>query len=182
MFTIEAILVAVCAIAILNIILMLFTSNKVNKALTEIARAKADINLRLTELENEGDVETPEEKELADIIKDLHSESEKDDSKPPESAEEDELDIHLITPQQFYFENIPGYENYHLRYYCENDDLVYVCLDGTVSIANVTECVGEALSFFGMNPNDPDHVYVRNNVFKANFLIERTYSVINPIV
>lgn len=182
MFTIEAILIAVGAIAILNIILMLFTSNKVNKALTEIARAKADINLRLTELENEGDVETPEEKELADIIKDLHSESEKDDSKPPESAEEDELDIHLITPQQFYFENIPGYENYHLRYYCENDDLVYVCLDGTVSIANVTECVGEALSFFGMNPNDPDHVYVRNNVFKANFLIERTYSVISPIV
>lgn len=182
MFTIEAILIAVGAIAILNIILMLFTSNKVNKALTEIARAKADINLRLTELENEGDEETPEEKELADIIKDLHSESEKDDSKPPESAEEDELDIHLITPQQFYFENIPGYENYHLRYYCENDDLVYVCLDGTVSIANVTECVGEALSFFGMNPNDPDHVYVRNNVFKANFLIERTYSVISPIV
>lgn len=182
MFTIEAILVAVGLVAALNLILVIFTSNKVNKALTEIARAKADINLRLTELENEGDEETPEEKELADIIKDLHSESEKDDSKPPESAEEDELDIHLITPQQFYFENIPGYENYHLRYYCENDDLVYVCLDGTVSIANVTECVGEALSFFGMNPNDPDHVYVRNNVFKANFLIERTYSVISPIV
>ena len=182
MFTIEAFLIAVGAIAILNIILMIFTSNKVNKALTEIARAKADINLRLTELENKDDEETPEEKELADIIKDLYSEGKKDDSKPPESAEEDELDIHLITPQQFYFENIPGYENYHLRYYCENDDLVYVCLDGTVSIANVTECVGDALSFFGMTPNDPDHVYVRNNVFKANFLIERTYSNFNPVV
>ena len=182
MFTIEAFLIAVGAIAILNIILMIFTSNKVNKALTEIARAKADINLRLTELENKDDEETPEEKELADIIKDLYSEGKKDYSKPPESAEEDELDIHLITPQQFYFENIPGYENYHLRYQCENDDLVYACLDGTVSIANVTECVGDALSFFGMSPNGPDHVYVRNNVFKANFLIERTYSVINPVV
>ena len=181
MFAIEAFLIAVGAIAILNIILMIFTSNKVNKALTEIARAKADINLRLTELENKDDEEAPEEKELADIIKDLYSESENDDSKPPELEEEDELDIHLITPQQFYFENIPGYENYHLRYYVENDDLVYVCLDGTISIANVTECIGDALSFFGMNPNDPDHVYVRNNVFKANFLIERTYSNFNPI-
>ena len=182
MFTIEAFLIAVGAIAILNIILMIFTSNKVNKALTEIARAKADINLRLTELENKDDEETPEEKELADIIKDLYSEGKKDESKPPESAQEDELDIHLITLQQVYLENITGYENYHLRYYCENDDLVYVCLDGTVSIANVTECVGDALSFFGMNPNDPDHVYVRNNVFKANFLIERTYSNFNPVV
>lgn len=180
MFTIEAILIAIGVITALNIVLLIFTSNKVDKALTEIARAKADINLRLTELENKDDEETPEEKELADIIKDLHSEN--DDSKPPESAEEDELDIHLITPQQFYFENIPGYENYHLRYYCENDDLVYVCLDGTVSIANVTECIGDALSFFGMNPNDPDHVYVRNNIFKANFLIERTYSNFNPVV
>lgn len=181
MFTIEAILVAIGVITALNIVLLIFTSNKVNKALTELAHTEADVNLRLTDLEDRVD-ETPEEKELTDIIKDLYSESENDDSKPPESAEEDELDIHLITPQQFYFENIPGYENYHLRYYCENDDLVYVCLDGTVSIANVTECVGDALSFFGMNPNDPDHVYVRNNVFKANFLIERTYSVISPIV
>lgn len=181
MFTIEAILIAIGVITALNIVLLIFTSNKVNKALTELAHMKADINLKLTALEDRVD-ETPEEKELADIIKDLYSESENDDSKPPESPEEDELDIHLITPQQFYFENIPGYENYHLRYYAENDDLVYVCLDGTVSIANVTECVGDALSFFGMNPNDPDHVYVRNNVFKANFLIERTYSVINPIV
>ena len=180
MFTIEAILVAIGVITALNIVLLIFTSNKVNKALTDLAHTKADINLRLTDLADRV-YETPEEKELTDIIKDLYSESENDDSKPTESAEEDELDIHLITPQQFYFENIPGYENYHLRYYCENDDLVYVCLDGTVSIANVTECVGDALNFFGMNPNDPDHVYVRNNVFKANFLIERTYSNFNPI-
>lgn len=181
MFTIEAILVAIGVITALNIVLLIFTSNKVNKALTELAHTKADVNLRLTDLEDRVD-ETPEEKELADIIKDLYSEGEKDDSKPPELTEEDELDIHLITPQQFYFENIPGYENYHLRYYVENDDLVYVCLDGTVSIANVTECIGDALSFFGMNPNDPDHVYVRNNIFKANFLIERTYSNFNPVV
>lgn len=180
MFTIEAILVVIGVITALNIVLLIFTNNKANKALTEMARMKADISMRLASLEWEQVEDTDEEKELADIIKDLHSEN--DGSKPPELEEEDELDIHLITPQQFYFENIPGYENYHLRYYIENDDLVYVCLDGTISIANVTECIGDALSFFGMNPNDPDHVYVRNNIFKANFLIERTYSNFNPIV
>ena len=90
------------------------------------------------------------------------------------SVEVDELPIHLITPNQYLFE--AGYDKFELEYSETSDILVYYY--GTdedswenIVIDNVTECVGDALKFFGVNAKDDRHVYVRNNIFHADFRI-----------
>ena len=40
-------------------------------------------------------------------------------------------------------------------------------------VDNVKKCIGDGLSFFGMYGRDADLVFVRNNVFKADFVIRR---------
>lgn len=89
-------------------------------------------------------------------------------------VEVDELPIHLITPNQYLFE--AGYDKFELEYSETSDILVYYY--GTdedswenIVIDNVTECVGDALKFFGVNAKDDRHVYVRNNIFHADFRI-----------
>lgn len=88
--------------------------------------------------------------------------------------EVDELPIHLITPNQYMFE--AGFDKFELEYSETSDILVYYY--GTdedswenIVIDNVTECVGDALKFFGVNAKDDRHVYVRNNIFHADFRI-----------
>ena len=120
------------------------------------------------------DVVTPEEEELSEILKNLV-----DDNKGIEKdPEEKELDIHLITPQQFHFE--PGYNKYEMVYHADRDDLSYYYYSNDdpkfakeFIVDNVKECIGDGLSFFGIYSRDCDLVFVRNNIFKADFVIKR---------
>ena len=113
-------------------------------------------------------------------------EDEEDDLKPGEvetvgelklRVEVDELPIHLITPNQFMFE--AGYDKFELEYSQAFDSLMYRYSDGDEDsweqfvIGNVEECIGDGLKFFGVSGNDDGRVYVRNNIFHADFMIRK---------
>lgn len=86
----------------------------------------------------------------------------------------DEDPIHLITPNEYFFEG--DYKKYQLVYREERDELRYYYNDGGydyIVIANVEECIGDGLKFFGVNSKDQDVVYVRNNNFYADFRITK---------
>ena len=86
----------------------------------------------------------------------------------------DEDPIHLITPNQYYFES--GYEKYSLEYN-NNTEILYIPFGEyqDVVIDNIDECIGEALKYFGVNSKMIDTVFVRNHVFKADFEIKKVY-------
>lgn len=91
------------------------------------------------------------------------------------AVEIDEDPIHIITPNQFFFEN-NGHTQYKLDYYASEDSVYYYYSDTTdehIILGNVAECIGDALKYFGVNSRNDKVVYVRNNVFKADFMIER---------
>lgn len=83
-----------------------------------------------------------------------------------------ELPVHLITPEQYYFEN--RHNQYDLVYHVRTNELRYfTSWEGYIVIDNVAELVGDGLMFFGINSREPNAVYVRNNVFDADFRIVR---------
>ena len=89
----------------------------------------------------------------------------------------DELDIHLISKEQWMFDN-NHYRHYDLKYYPNADRLVYVYNDWDkeneeFEIENVAECVGDGPKFFGVRSSDENVVYIRNNKFNVDFKIEK---------
>lgn len=83
--------------------------------------------------------------------------------------DEDELDIHLITPEEYYFAD--GFSKNELKYYPNADRVTYAL--GLFVMENVPEYLGDALVFFGMHVKEPNVVYVRNHVLNADFRIEK---------
>lgn len=127
-----------------------------------------------TESISNNDTVTPEEEELSEILKNLVN----DNKGIEKDLEDKELDIHLITPQQFHFDK--SYEKYEMIYHEDRGDLSYYYSTSDdpertneFIVDNVKECIGDGLSFFGMYGRDADLVFVRNNVFKADFVIRR---------
>lgn len=87
-------------------------------------------------------------------------------------TDEDELDIHLITPEDYHFAN--GYSKNELTYYPNTDQVKYFFDDDTcLSMEDIPEYIGDGLLFFGMNIQEPNVVYVRNHVLNADFRIEK---------
>lgn len=90
------------------------------------------------------------------------------------TIEVNEDPIHLITPNQFFFEN-NNYNQINLEYASDTNELRYWYYDGGVEeyivVDNVDQCIGEGLKFFGVNSKDDRVVYVRNNIFNADFRI-----------
>lgn len=87
-------------------------------------------------------------------------------------GEEDELDVHLITAEEYYFGN--GYSKNELSYYPNTDQVKYFFDDDTcLAMEDIPEYIGEGLLFFGMNVKEPNVVYVRNHVLNADFRIEK---------
>ena len=83
-----------------------------------------------------------------------------------------ELPVHLITPAEFYFGDRTNV--YELVYHVRTNELRYLTWrDEYIVIDNVAELVGDGLMFFGINSREPNTVYVRNNVFGADFKIVR---------
>lgn len=86
--------------------------------------------------------------------------------------DEDELDIHLITPEDYHFAN--GYSKNELTYFPNTDQVKYFFDDDTcLSMEDIPEYIGDGLLFFGMNIQEPNVVYVRNHVLNADFRIEK---------
>lgn len=91
------------------------------------------------------------------------------------TIEIDEDPIHLITPNQFFFEQ--GHDKFELEYDSVGDNLYYYYgpedCEKIFTIGNVTECIGDGLKYFGVNSKNDDYVYVRNNIFHADFMIRK---------
>lgn len=94
----------------------------------------------------------------------------------------DELDIHLISKEQWMFDHAV-HHHYELKYYPNSDRVVYLydsfCEDhefDEFEIENVAEVIGDGLKFFGVRSGDENVVYVRNNRFKADFKITKVVS------
>ena len=86
--------------------------------------------------------------------------------------EKEELEVHLIKPEEYYFEN--EYDPYALVYHVKSGQLRYYTTPYLfIDIENISELVGEGLMFFGINSKEPNVVYVRNHNMKADFRIER---------
>jgi hypothetical protein len=117
---------------------------------------------------------------LEDICEDEDDYEDEEEEGPDDTqeiiVEIDEDPIHLITQNQYFFEK--GHDKFDLRYYSDLGDLCFHFdpLDDSkfIVIDNVAECVGDALKFFGLDSKNDRVVYVRNNIFKADFMIERT--------
>ena len=86
--------------------------------------------------------------------------------------EEDEIDIHLITAEQYHFGN--GYSKNELKYF-PNTDQVVCDIDSYTRLVmeDIPEYIGDGLLFFGMNVKEPNVVYVRNHILNADFRIEK---------
>lgn len=107
-------------------------------------------------------------------------EDDKEESMPDEyivtieevDDEEDELDIHLITPEEYHFAN--GFSKNELKYYPNSDQVRYYFTDNTyLHMEDIPEYIGEGLVFFGMNTQEPNIVYVRNHILNSDFRIEK---------
>lgn len=86
--------------------------------------------------------------------------------------DEDEIDIHLITPEDYHFAN--GFSKNELTYYPNTDQVKYFFDDDTcLAMEDIPEYIGDGLLFFGMNVQEPNVVYVRNHVLNADFRIEK---------
>lgn len=86
--------------------------------------------------------------------------------------EDEEIDIHLITPEEFYFSH--GFRKHELMYYPNSDQVRYYFDDHSyLAMDDVPEHIGEGLLFFGMNVKEPNVVYVRNHILNADFRIEK---------
>jgi len=87
----------------------------------------------------------------------------------------DEDPIHLITPNQFFFEQ--GHDKFELEYDSVGDNLYYYYGpendEKVITIANVDECISEGLKYFGVRSENDHFVYVRNNIFHADFRIRK---------
>ena len=91
------------------------------------------------------------------------------------TIEIEEDPIHLITPNQFFFEN-NGHSQFKLEYASDCDELRFYYNDFSdehIVIDNIDQCIGEGLKFFGVNSRNDDVVYVRNNIFNADFMITK---------
>ena len=107
-------------------------------------------------------------------------EAPEEDLKPGEVAtlgeitiEIDEDPIHLITQNQYFFEQ--GHDKFDMEYDPVFGNLYFhFGLDGDyIIVDNVEECIGTGLKYFGVNSKDDDVVYIRNNIFKADFMIKK---------
>lgn len=96
----------------------------------------------------------------------------------------EELDIHLISKEQWTFD-VFDTGHYELKYYPNSDRVVYMnhtlndagnAIVEEVEIENVAECIGDGLKFFGVRSGDENTVYVRNNRFKSDFEIKKVVS------
>ena len=112
--------------------------------------------------------------ELDNIIYELRKENEE---KPCE-FEDDELPIHLITSDQFYFDRTHNvhysvsYEKYTLHYNVVTNEIKFIAKNGDIILVeNVKELIGDGLMFFGLHSKDPNRVYVRNSNFMSDFEI-----------
>lgn len=91
-------------------------------------------------------------------------------------VEVDELPIHLITPNQYFFEK--GHDKFDMQYDSVSGNLLYCySLDGVsenvLDVGNISECIGDGLKYFGVSSNDDEVVYIRNNIFHADFMIKK---------
>ena len=120
---------------------------------------------------------------IEDNVDQLFEEAEEEDELEPGEVETcgeltieiEEDPIHLITPNQFFFEN-NGHSQFKLEYASDCDELRFYYNDFSdehIVIDNIDQCIGDGLKFFGVNSKNDDVVYVRNNVFNADFMITK---------
>lgn len=112
-----------------------------------------------------------------EMDEDSHCECSREDCELCESFVCDELDIHLISKEQWMFDDSVK-RHYELAYYPNSDRLVYVddFFDDKADefvIDNVAEVIGDGLKFFGVRSGDENTVYVRNNKFQSDFEIKK---------
>lgn len=85
---------------------------------------------------------------------------------------EEENAPHLISVDDFYFQNAEIHDKYYLEYVEESDELRYYTGEVTyIVVDNVSEVIGDGLKFFGVRSKDDKTVYVRNSKFNADFKI-----------
>ena len=91
-----------------------------------------------------------------------------------EEEEEEDLDIHMITREEFYCER-GEYMHQHLVY---NEEKEIVHLEGNEDIVfeEYPALIGDGLRFFGVHGKEPHIIYIRNEKFKCDFEVTRIYA------
>ena len=96
------------------------------------------------------------------------------DDSPPEDIGEP----YVITFEQFN-EEYDRYDKETMTYYAGDDTLADEC-EGIVD--DVNDLVGDSLSRFGENSEDPDVVYVRNDSLEIDYEIVRSPGLYSEVV
>lgn len=162
-------------------------ASKINDLTMKFDAAYADIRNQIGKVYGKLKMISTDIDDLTDIVEDLCDcdEDECDDEdtdgepEPQENIVQIEEDpIHLITQNQYFFEQ--GHDKFDLVYYSDTGELRFYFANGVdfdepsyIVIDNVEECIGDGLRFFGVNSKNERFVYIRNNIFKADFVIEK---------
>lgn len=152
-------------------------SKRVGHAICDLA---SDIQSHDADMTGKLDLIGVEIEEIAEEILGPIEVGEGDDEEEftPEPEEEilievDEDPIHLITTNQYFFEK--GHDKFDLEYDSVSGNLYFYFNAGEevkhIIIDNVAECIGDGLKYFGIDSRNDAVVYVRNNIFKADFMI-----------
>lgn len=91
-----------------------------------------------------------------------------------EEEEEEDLDIYMITREEFYCER-GEYMHQHLVY---NEEKEIVHLEGNEDIVfeEYPALIGDGLRFFGVRGKEPHILYIRNEKFKCDFEVTRIFA------
>lgn len=86
--------------------------------------------------------------------------------------DDEDLDIHMITKEEFYFDN--EFDTAHLIY-DEQAGVVYYDGMSDVVFNDYPVLIGDGLRYFGVNGKDPNVIYIRNHKLGCDFEVTRVY-------
>lgn len=89
----------------------------------------------------------------------------------PDCEDAEEIDIHLISKNQWLFEH-NEHNAFELKYDANSDKLVYCnAFDGDTELNDPEDIIGDGLKFFGVMSGEDNVVYIRNHIYKCDFKV-----------
>lgn len=134
---------------------------------------------KLVEIEKKQDSIYRVEDAVKDVLDELCEECEEEDeecrchlSRLDICDDDEDLDIHMITKEEFYFDN--EFDTAHLIY-DEQAGVVYYDGMSDVVFNDYPVLIGDGLRYFGVNGKDPNVIYIRNHKLGCDFEVTRVY-------
>lgn len=123
--------------------------------------------------ELEETIETPAFTRIMDKVVELEC---KEAAELGDGRCQDELDIHMISREEYLFGECHTYSKHKLWYSPDKDELqLSITMFNVQKFTPATaEFLGDGLRFFGVcSEDDPNVIYIRNHKLKADFMIEK---------